>query len=141
MNGGQKIEVSTPINEIPVFVKGGSIIPFGEPVQYTGQTKNEKLKILIYAGADGNFELYEDEGDTYNYKDGKYSIIPFEWNDRDQILKIEARKGNFEGMLEERNFQIILIKDTVKRDKLKKVELTYTGKKISLDNKTIIYSN
>src|SRR5690606_36920188 len=71
--GGQPVEVSTPLDQIPLFVKAGSIIPFGEELQYSGQSNNETLEIRIYTGADGEFTLYEDEGDSYNYEDGAYS--------------------------------------------------------------------
>ena len=80
--GGQRLELSTSLNRVPMFVRAGSILPLGPEMQYTGEKPWDNLEIRLYPGADGTFMLYEDEGDTYNYERGIYSTIPFHWNDR-----------------------------------------------------------
>ncbi len=121
--GGQSIQAETPIDQIPVFVKAGSIIPFGEEVQYSGQSNNETLEIRVYQGADGAFTLYEDEGDNYNYEDGAFSEIELVWDDSENQLRVMDRKGNFNGMLEDRVFEVVLIKE----NELTKKTIEYSG--------------
>ncbi|MGC8824565.1 MAG: TIM-barrel domain-containing protein [Bacteroidales bacterium] len=107
--GGQTIMKETPIDIVPLYVKAGSILPIGPEVQYAGEKKWDNLEIRIYAGADGEFTLYEDEGDNYNYEKGLYSIITFKWDDRRKILTISDRKGNFPGMLKTRTFRFVRV--------------------------------
>ena len=98
-----------PISEIPVYVKAGSILPFGPEVQYSTEKPWNHLEIRIYPGANGVFTLYEDEGDNYNYEKGQFSEITFEWNDAQRTLNISERKGKFKGMLLQRDFRIVIV--------------------------------
>ncbi|MAW94812.1 MULTISPECIES: TIM-barrel domain-containing protein [unclassified Leeuwenhoekiella] len=107
--GGQEIQKETTINTIPLYVKAGSILPIGPEVQYAEEKPWDNLEIRVYEGADGSFSLYEDEFDNYNYENGAYSTISFTWNDASQTLEIADRSGNFDGMLQERKFQIVKI--------------------------------
>lgn len=107
--GGQTIKTDIPLDKIPIFVKAGSIIPLGKFIQYTGEKSADTLEIRIYEGADGKFELYEDQNDNYNYEKRIYSIIKFYWNDAAKTLKIEKRKGEFPGMLKTRKFQLVIV--------------------------------
>ncbi len=79
VHGGQSIRVSAPIDTLPVFVRAGSIIPLGEPIQNTNQLQRI-AKIRIYAGRDANFNLYQDDGNTYAYENGTRSITNLHWN-------------------------------------------------------------
>lgn len=108
--GGQTIHRETPIDIIPLYVRAGSIIPMGPKQEYTGEKPANPIEIRIYEGADATFDLYEDEGDNYNYEKGLYSIIPFEWNDRNKLLTVGNRQGEFPGMLKERNLNIIRVR-------------------------------
>ncbi len=108
-NGAQTITKETTINTIPVYIKAGSIIPIGPKVQYAEEKNWDNLEIRVYEGADGEFTLYEDENDNYNYEKGIYSNITFNWNDTEQTLTINGREGDFPGMLKERTFNIILV--------------------------------
>jgi hypothetical protein len=134
--GGQTIVKETPIDIMPLYVKAGSILPFGPKVQYATEKKWDNLQIRVYEGADGEFTLYEDENDNYNYENGIYSTITFSWDDAEQTLTISERKGSFPGMLEERKFNIIKISkgkgagDGVVEE-FDKV-ITYTGQKTSV---------
>ena len=112
LNGGQTITKETPINIIPLYVKQGSILPWGPKVQYAEEKKWDNLEIRIYPGANGEFTLYEDENDNYNYEKGAYSTISFKWNDKTKELTIAKRKGNFPGLLTKRTFNIVLINKT-----------------------------
>jgi alpha-D-xyloside xylohydrolase len=108
-NGGQTVNKETPIDIIPLFVKAGSILPIGPKVQFATEKKWDNLEIRVYEGADGEFTLYEDENDNYNYEKGAYSTITFTWNDSKKALTINDRKGSFPGMLAERKFNIIKV--------------------------------
>lgn len=109
-NGGRSLTVDAPYTEIPVFVKEGSIIPFGPEIQYTTEKQADPIRLYIYSGADGKFTLYEDENVNNNYLKGDYSTITFNYNDKDKVLIIEERQGDYPGMLANRTFEIIQIK-------------------------------
>ncbi len=126
INGGQEITRATTIDEIPLYIKSGSIIPFGPQVQYANEKKWDNLEIRIYPGANGEFTLYEDENDNYNYEKGVYSTINFTWNEAKKSLTINDRKGSFPGMLSTRKFSIVVVTADKKNDKT----VTYSGKKV-----------
>ena len=128
-NGGQEIERSINIKSIPLYVKAGSILPIGPDVQYSTEKAWDDLEIRVYAGANGKFCLYEDEFDNYNYEKGAFSTIDFSWNDKSRSLTIAARKGSYDGMIKNRKFRVILIKDG-KQSEPKTVN--YSGKKVSV---------
>ncbi len=107
--GGQTVNKASPIDIIPLFMKAGSILPIGPKVQYAAEKKWDNLEIRIYPGADGEFTLYEDENDNYNYEKGIYSTITFTWDDAKKILTIGNRKGSFPGMLNESKFSIVVV--------------------------------
>ncbi len=98
-NGGQTLKTAAPQDKIPVFVKAGAIIPFGKIIQSTAAMPLDTLEIRVYTGADGQFNLYEDEGDGYKYEKGVYSTITFNWDDKKKTLTIGDRNGSFPGML------------------------------------------
>ena len=108
---GQNVEAAAPIETLPLFIRPGSIIPMGPFLQYSSEKPADPIELRIYNGADGNFILYEDEGDSYRYEKGEYATIPFIWDDTAKTLTIGARKGEFPGMLKERTFNIVVVKD------------------------------
>ena len=126
IKGGQEIVKATTIDEIPLYIKSGSIIPFGPQVQYATEKRWDNLEIRVYPGANGVFSLYEDENDNYNYEKGVYSTITFTWNDANKSLTINDRKGSFPGMLATRKFNIVVVADGKNIDKV----VTYGGKKV-----------
>jgi alpha-D-xyloside xylohydrolase len=105
-------------------------------VQYAAEKKWDDLEIRIYEGANGEFTLYEDEGDNYNYEKGAYSTIAFNWNNSKKTLTIGDRKGSFSGMIADRKFNIALVRknngtgmgEVVKFDKT----VTYSVKKVEV---------
>jgi|GEM_PF-319387 len=107
--GGQSVAVHSPIDQIPLFVKSGSIVPFGPSVQYTDEKIEEPLTLRIYPGADGKFDIYEDDGTTTAYKKGEHSFIPVSWDDKSRKLTIGKRTGNFSGMVRSRQFNVVLV--------------------------------
>ncbi|MDR2804042.1 MAG: DUF5110 domain-containing protein [Dysgonamonadaceae bacterium] len=108
IEGGQKLEVEAPYQQMPLYAAAGSILPVGEIIQNTTQ-KQVNLTIYVYEGKDGSFNLYEDEGTNYNYEKGVYSVIPFVYNDTDKTLVIGDRKGEFPMMEKIRKFHIVKV--------------------------------
>jgi alpha-D-xyloside xylohydrolase len=109
-SGGQKIAAAAPIQTEPLFVRAGSIIPYGPQIEYAME-KSDPIELRVYRGADGSFTLYEDEGDNYNYEKGKFATIPISWNEATRILEIGKRSGEFSGMLKERTFNIVWVSE------------------------------
>jgi alpha-D-xyloside xylohydrolase len=133
--GGQTIKTAAPLDKIPLFVKDGSIVPMGKFIQYTGQKPADTLEIRIYPGTDGRFDLYEDEGDNYNYEKGSYTIISFHWDEQNKTLIIGDKQGTYPGCLEKRVFDVVLVNDSVgtgiaKSNTTKQV--IYSGKKTEI---------
>jgi alpha-D-xyloside xylohydrolase len=106
--GGMTVSADAPLNQIPLYVTAGSIVPMGPAIQYATQSA-DPIEIRVYKGKDGAFTLYEDTGDTYDYEGGDAAQIPFVWNDAMQQLTIGARKGTYAGMPMTRTFKIVWV--------------------------------
>ena len=137
--GGQTIETPAPMDEIPLFIKTGSIIPMGPYVQYADEKPADPIELRVYTGSNAKFTLYEDENDNYNYEKGVYATIDFLWNEKEQTLTIEDRKGKFPGMLQNRTFKIVWVGNNhgVGLEPAKNPDkiIKYAGKKIVIKKK------
>jgi alpha-D-xyloside xylohydrolase len=109
LDGGQTLNAEAPYDSIPLYVRAGSIIPTGPEIQYTTEKKADPTTLYVYQGADGDFNLYEDDGLTYACEKGEYSVIPIHWNDADKKLTIGKRQGSFTGMLQARTFNVVYV--------------------------------
>ncbi|MDR3413840.1 MAG: glycoside hydrolase family 31 protein [Formivibrio sp.] len=109
--GDQRIEVTAPLDRIPLYVKAGSIVPLGPETEYAGEKPSAAIEIRVYPGANGAFDLYEDSGDSYDYEKGAHSIIPIRWDDQTGKLTIGARVGEFHGMARDRSFHLVVVKE------------------------------
>lgn len=105
--GGRYITADAPLDRIPLYVKAGSIIPFGPALQYTTQRPADTIALYVYTGANGKFTLYEDEGVNYNYEKGQYSTIQLTYDDAGKTLTIGKREGSYPGMLQQRTFRVV----------------------------------
>ncbi|HWF92892.1 MAG TPA: TIM-barrel domain-containing protein [Terriglobales bacterium] len=110
ISGGESITAEAPLERIPIYAKAGSIVALGPQVESTS-AKSDPIELRVYAGANADFSLYEDEGDTYAYEHGAYSIIPIHWNDKTKTISLGERNGSFPGMLKDRTFHIVIVKD------------------------------
>jgi alpha-D-xyloside xylohydrolase len=132
--GGQTIEAASPIETVPLYIKAGSIIPMGPYLQYATEKNADPLEIRVYTGSNASFVLYEDENDTYNYEQGKYSTITMNWNDAEKAFTISDRKGDFPGMLKERTFRLVMVnmKNGTGIEPAKKAEIIqYSGREVT----------
>ena len=112
IEGGQTLTVDAPYDRMPLFASAGSIIPYGPEIMYSDEKQAEEITLFVYAGKDGSFTLYEDEGVNYNYEKGEYANISFVYNDVDKTLEIGDRQGDFVGMLKERVFNIVYVNES-----------------------------
>ena len=135
----RRLVVDAPYEQIPVFVREGAIIPFGPEMEWSDEKPAELINLYIYAGQNGSFQLYEDEGTNYNYEKGKYATIDITYDDATRTVSFGARKGQFAGMLKNRRFNVVLItKDAPKALNLDNPEgkmVSYSGKYTSVSLK------
>lgn len=134
--GGETINMDVDISKIPLFVKAGSIIPFGPEKQYASEDTDGSLEIRIYPGQDGSFTVYEDEGNNYNYEKGEFSTFKLKWNDKEKVLTIGKRSGSFSGMKENVNIDVVIVTPNsglgMTSSEIVKTAI-YTGEKIEIE--------
>ena len=121
--GGERKVIEAPYERIPLYVRAGAIVPFGDDIQYTDEKPADHIRLYIYQGADGEFTLYEDEGVNYNYEQGMYAMIPMKYDEATKTLVIGERQGEFPGMLKERTFTVV----TVNKEKAQPFDLNAKG--------------
>ena len=136
MEGGQRISVDAPYERVPLFIREGSIVPFGPEIQYASEDPAGDITLYVYTGRDAEFTLYEDEGINYNYEKGAYSTIRITYNEKSGKLAIGDTKGSFEGGIKNRKFNIVWIsKDkpvSFDLSKNKGITISYEGNAVEL---------
>ena len=136
IQGGQSLVVDAPYERIPVFVREGSIIPYGPEIQYCDEKPADLINLYVYAGKNGQFQLYEDEGVNYNYEKGKYLTIDITYDDASKTVTFGQQKGKFQGSLKQRRFNIVYItkdKPTVLNlDNPQGIMVDYKGNEVSI---------
>jgi len=137
--GGVTNATAAPAEQIPLWVRAGSILPLGPQMQYVGAQPADPLEVRVYRGADGRFTLYEDEGDNYNYEKQTFATIPFHWDETKQMLTIGARVGEFPGMLNERTLHLVFVAPHhgvgLSAESNPDVVVHYTGKRVTVSAK------
>ncbi|HTT32787.1 MAG TPA: glycoside hydrolase family 31 protein [Methylomirabilota bacterium] len=109
VDGPRTVDAAAPLEKLPLFVRAGSIVPMGPELEWSMEKAEDPLELRVYRGANGDFKLYEDENDGYNYEKGVYATIPFYWDEAKQTLTIGGREGEFPGMLSERTFHVVFV--------------------------------
>ncbi len=134
--GGKRILSDAPYERMPVYVKEGSILPFGPELQYTSEKPADPLTLYVYTGKDASFTLYEDEGINYNYEKGSYSTIPLTYDEKTKTLTLGERKGSFRGMLQNRTVRVVWLSpqkaSPLNFELQPEQKVNYTGKQITL---------
>ena len=136
VDGKREITAEAPLDELPLYIRAGSIVPFGPDVEWSTEKPADPIELRIYRGADGEFTLYEDENDNYDYEKGVHATIPFRWDDAKRTLTIGDRQGEFPGMLSSRTFHIVFVSENhgvgiAPCDTPDKV-VEYSGKQVSV---------
>lgn len=135
--GGRTITASAPYERIPVFVPEGAILPLGPAMEWSDEKAPELINLYIYAGRDGSFRLYEDEGTNYNYEKGRFATIDIKYDDAARTVTIGRRNGSFDGMLKKRRFNVVLVSG----DSPRKLDLgSPQGKMVGYDGHAITVS-
>ena len=133
----RSLVIDAPYERIPVFVPEGAILPIGPDMEWSDEKPAELIDLYIYAGRDGQFELYEDEGTNYNYEQGAFSTINIQYDNARKVVTIGERKGKFEGMLKQRRFNIVLVTPNnaqpLASGKANGTLVNYTGKTLSVN--------
>ena len=111
VDGGREITAQAPLDRLPLYIRAGSILPMGPDIEWSTQKPADPIELRVYRGADGEFTLYEDENDNYNYERGVYATIAFRWDDTKQTLTIGDRQGQFPGMLTSRTFRVVFVSE------------------------------
>ncbi|MGC2551669.1 MAG: glycoside hydrolase family 31 protein [Candidatus Sulfotelmatobacter sp.] len=136
VDGKREITAEAPLDELPLYIRAGSIVPFGPDVEWSTEKPSDPIELRIYRGADGEFTLYEDENDNYDYEKGIHATIAFRWDDAKRTLTIGDRQGEFPGMLSSRTFHIVFVSENhgvgiAPCDTPDKV-VQYSGKQVSV---------
>jgi len=109
LEGGRRIEAAAPLEKMPLFVRAGSIVPMGPAMEWSTEKPADPIELRIYPGADGDFILYEDENDGYNYTKGAHATTGLHWDDAARTLTLGAREGSFRGMTAQHTFRVVLV--------------------------------
>jgi alpha-D-xyloside xylohydrolase len=109
ISGDRRFAAAASIERIPLYVRAGSIVPMGPEIEYAAEKPDLPVELRIYRGANGHFDLYEDQGDSYDYERGERAVIPIDWNESAQTLTLGARDGSYPGMAPQRRFDIVFV--------------------------------
>jgi len=136
LEGEQTLQAAAPLDKLPLYVRAGSILPLGPAMEWTTEKAEDPIELRVYAGADGDFTIYEDENDNYNYEKGAHATIAMHWDDAAHTLTIGAREGSFPGMLEKRSFRVVMVGkghgNGISASESVEKTVSYSGEKVSV---------
>jgi alpha-glucosidase len=107
LKGKRTLEVTAGLDEIPLYVRAGSILPLGPVIQHTSQLPGGPLELQIYPGKDATFTLFEDDGATTDYLKGQVRRTTFTWQDKTGRLSWKS-EGPYAGKDVFQNLQVVL---------------------------------
>jgi len=126
LDGGREVERPVDLQTTPLYVRAGAIIPSGPVRQYTGEKVDGPLTLQIYPGADGSFLLYEDDGRTFNFRQGEWMGVEAAWNDRQRRLTLRLAAGSRMLAPQERAIEVRLTAEKLIR------RVTFSGRPVEL---------
>ncbi|MGB6459714.1 MAG: TIM-barrel domain-containing protein [Candidatus Acidiferrum sp.] len=94
LEGGREISRPVDLETLPLYVRAGSILPLGPVKQFTGEKVEQPLTLFIYSGKDASFLLYEDDGTSFNYRNGEWMGIEMAWKDATRTLTLGLAPGS-----------------------------------------------
>lgn len=134
--GGKRITADAPYGRMPLYVKEGAIIPLGPALQYTSEKPADTITLYVYTGKNAAFRLYEDDGVTYDYEKGQFTIIPIRYDEPSQTLTIGDRQGSYSGLLKQRIFRVVRVTPAAPKpldpDARADQEVHYEGKQLTI---------
>jgi len=107
IKGSKTISVEKALDEIPLYVRAGTILPVGPVIQYSEQTSATPLEIHIYPGKNGSFKMVEDDGVSYNYTKGNKKTTTYYWNDKTKTLTWKV-SGTYSGKNVYKTIKVVL---------------------------------
>jgi alpha-D-xyloside xylohydrolase len=134
-HGGQTVTAAAPRERMPLFVRAGSIVPLGPQVEWSSEDPQGTLTVHVFAGADADFTLYEDDGTSTGYARGEYSRIPLHWDDKAGKLTIGGRQGSFPGMAAQRKVEVVIHRGNAQGDVFEQPPtkiIDYSGTKLEI---------
>lgn len=110
VQGGNWRSVYGDLQETPVFTKAGAIVPLGPETEWGGVTNPERLEVWIFPGADNRFDLVEDDGETTDYKRGKYAVtvLSQDWREDELTFTIHPGRGDISIIPAQRTYALHL---------------------------------
>ena len=112
VEGGREIARGVDLETMPLYVRAGAILPLGPVKQYTGEKVDAPLSITIYPGADGSFSLYEDDGESFDYRRGEWMGVEMKWDDARRVFHMRLAEGSRMLATVERQIEVHLEKET-----------------------------
>ena len=112
IEGGTTVTVPTSLETMPLFVRAGSIVPTGPVKQYVTELSAEPVRLTVYPGADGRFQLYDDDGLSFAYEKGAFGVVDLRWDNATQTLHYSVLKN---GLLPVKELMVSLAGGGVKR--------------------------
>jgi alpha-D-xyloside xylohydrolase len=124
--GGQTLTAAAPLETIPLYIRVGAILPMTQVMQYVDAVPDAPYELRVYCGADAEFTLYEDAGDSYDYESGNYALVHITWSESKHELTLAARKGSFPQLINERDYTIVFTSE----HGTEQHTVRYTGEKL-----------
>ena len=94
MEGGRELVREVDLATLPLYVRAGAIFPLGPVKQYTSEKIDAALSVTIYPGADGSFSLYEDDGESFDYRRGEWMGVEMKWDDGRRVFHMRLMEGS-----------------------------------------------
>ena len=110
LEGGRAIDAPAPLEQMPIFVKAGTILPMGPVIEYAQQGPGDFIELRVYSGANADLTLYQDDGVSYGYEKGAYAEIPLHWDEAHKTLTIGERRGRFAGMPGSLTLNVVVVR-------------------------------
>jgi alpha-glucosidase (family GH31 glycosyl hydrolase) len=114
------------LETIPLYCRAGAILPMGPVKQYADEQSEEPISLTIYPGADGVFSLYEDDGHTFDFRNGAFLQVEMRWEDGRRRLSLELAKGARMFREPERRFTVHVAGEARTRD------VVFAGRPVSV---------
>ena len=106
VEGGRELSRKVDLGTMPVYIRAGAIVPMGPVKQYTAEKVDGPLTVWVHPGADGAFSWYEDDGVSFNFRNGEFMRVNMTWNNSRRRLSMRLANGS--KMLEPRKRDVVV---------------------------------